>query len=120
MKHCYTCSRFFTDEYQFCTGCGRSFGVRYCRSGLHLNSAASEYCRECGSSDLSTPDEEPPDSKSVKVFIVATALAGLALAVTFVFLSLQATESLPSWKILLLMLGGAIVLVSWSSFRQNR
>ena len=119
MKYCYTCSRYFTDEFLFCTQCGRSFGVRYCRNGLHLNSTASEYCRECGSSDLSTPDEEPQDSMPLKVLIFAAALLGLVLAVTFVIASLRATESLPSGRIFLFMIGIAITLVSWTSFRRN-
>ena len=119
MKYCYTCSRYFTDEFLFCTQCGRSFGVRYCRNGLHLNSTGSEYCRECGSSDLSTPDDEPPDSMSLKVLIIVGALVGLALAVIFVFASLRATESLPSGRIVLLMIAGAVVLAGWTSFRRN-
>jgi len=119
MKYCYTCKRYFTDEFHFCTQCGKSFTVRFCRSGRHLNPIDAHYCRECGSSDLSNPDKEPPDSTPAKVFLIAGSFAAAAVALIFVLLSLWATDGLPPPAIFFFMLGGAVVLVGWSSFRQS-
>src|SRR5207247_8377214 len=79
MKHCYNCDSKYPDTFLFCTGCGTSFDVKYCRK-LHANSSQAEYCHLCGSSELSSPHKRPKESiRSVIVLglVVLFAVAGI-------------------------------------------
>ena len=40
----------------FCTSCGRSFDVRLCPR-LHVNPRGAQVCAQCGSRDLSQPQQ---------------------------------------------------------------
>jgi RNA polymerase subunit RPABC4/transcription elongation factor Spt4 len=117
MKYCYTCKRFFTNEFRFCSLCGRSFGVRYCRRGRHINAIDAHYCRECGSSDLSTPVKKPPDSTRAKAMFITCAFLAATVALGFVLWSLSELDSLPPPIMFIIIVLGALVLFCWSSFR---
>src|SRR5436190_18850548 len=79
MKHCYNCDSKYPDTCLFCTGCGASFDVKYCRR-LHANSSQAEYCHLCGSSELSSPHKRPNDSMRTVIalgLIVLFAVPGI-------------------------------------------
>src|SRR5713101_1826853 len=106
MKYCYTCRAYRPEDSTFCTRCGSSFGVKYCRK-LHPNPVTAEYCRVCGSSDLSTPHKRPR-RRGVGLFI--TAALGVLVAIVTVWSivrSVSAYDSISSGEILLILLGGA-------------
>src|SRR5438128_6848258 len=69
MKYCHNCKIYRPEDSRFCTRCGSSFDVKYCRK-LHPNSVTAEYCSVCGSSDLSTP-HKPSSRQSVAVLTIA-------------------------------------------------
>lgn len=66
----------------FCTLCGSSFDVKYCRK-LHPNPVTAEYCGVCGSSDLSTPHRRPKRGMVgvVTLVVVSISVAGSTLVV---------------------------------------
>jgi hypothetical protein len=59
MRICYHCGRLTAGHPLFCTTCGRSYNAKLCPR-LHPNSRAAEACSQCGSRDLSTPQERLP------------------------------------------------------------
>src|SRR5207249_11017808 len=73
MKHCYNCDRKYPDTFLFCTACGASFDVKYCRK-LHANSSQAEYCHLCGSSELSSPHHRPKEWQMAVIVLSTVAL----------------------------------------------
>lgn len=55
MKKCYRCNTKSPKEFRYCRRCGCSFRFRYCGKG-HINPVNAQYCNECGSEKMSTPD----------------------------------------------------------------
>ena len=86
--------------------CGASFDVKYCRR-LHPNPATADYCRVCGSSDLSLPDRRPRSSRAglIALVVIGTSLAGvsLLLAAPFAYVVLQSREGLGALASLILI-----------------
>jgi len=119
MKFCYTCKIYLSDDCRFCTQCGSSFALKYCPK-LHVNHTDSEYCKVCGSSELSTPDDRPKQTNIGKVMLVAFALGMVLLAFGVVFISLSAQDALPPKSIVILMIGGVIVILITSRVRQRK
>ncbi|MCX6379862.1 MAG: hypothetical protein NT023_10365 [Armatimonadetes bacterium] len=72
MKLCLSCYRLWGSQTQFCGHCGRSFGGRLCRA-RHLSPPASQFCVQCGNTELSEPTR-------------CLSLNGLVLVVTGLFL----------------------------------
>ena len=87
MKHCYNCDRKYSDAFLFCTGCGASFDVKYCRK-LHANSTQAEYCHLCGSSELSSPHKQPKESMRSVIVLGLVALFAVAGILRLVLRSL--------------------------------
>src|SRR6266704_5692761 len=90
MKHCYNCRRKFPDTFLFCTACGASFDVKYCRK-LHANSSQAEYCHVCGSSELSSPHKRPTESMRSVIVLTIIVLFAAAGILRMVLLSLPET-----------------------------
>jgi hypothetical protein len=116
MKYCYTCKRSSPDTFVFCTRCGSSFDVKYCRK-LHANSAQAEYCQVCGSSDLSTPHIRPKGSGIVAIVSTAAGLLTALGALVFIITSGTGFDGVSAAEILLGLIGVAGALVLWSHFR---
>ncbi len=69
----------------------------------------------CGSSDLSTPDRGEKEIKRAMVKMIVGAAAAAAVVLTLVFVFLSRHDAVPSGRVLLWMVGGAMVAVvlSW-------
>lgn len=112
MKYCYNCKAYRPDDFAFCIQCGASFDVKYCQR-LHPNPTTADYCRVCGSSDLSAPHKRPL-RRGVSLF--SAAAAGLAVAIMtvwFIVRSLPAYDSIPSWGIVLVLAVIAAAIAIW-------
>lgn len=59
MRICYHCGRLTSGKPLFCNTCGRSFSVKLCPR-LHPNPRTAEACAQCGSRELSIPQERLP------------------------------------------------------------
>src|SRR2546422_10565229 len=90
MKHCYNCDRKYPDTFLFCTACGASFDVKYCRK-LHANASTAEYCHVCGSSELSSPHKRPTESMMNMIALTVVALSAVASILRMVLRSLPDT-----------------------------
>ncbi len=120
MKYCYNCRFYLSNDFIFCTKCGSSFDLKYCRK-LHPNSARAEFCKVCGSPDLSTSHRRPTDKRISVIILIAVALLFVVVIPLVVVLrSLNVYDALPSNKLLLLMIAAAIILATASSFRKPR
>jgi hypothetical protein len=116
MKYCYNCQVYRPDDFAFCIKCGASFDVKYCRR-LHPNPATADYCRVCGSPDLSNPHTRPRlgMTAAVSLFVIATGVAGTALFL--VISSLAQYTSISAWKILCLTAIAACGFVAWKAIK---
>jgi ribosomal protein L40E len=116
MKHCHRCDIDMPDAALFCIRCGNSFGARYCPR-LHPNPISADYCRACGSPDLSTPQR--PNRWSHVWIVLMLALAFLALICTPIMLA-QAVDVSPRQVlgVLILTATAAGALISLSSIRR--
>ena len=119
MKYCYTCKRSSPDTCAFCTHCGSSFDVKYCRK-LHANSAQAEYCRVCGSSDLSTPHIRPKRSGTVVIVLAGAGLLTALGALVFILRSGTGFDGVSTVEIVLVLIGVAGTLALWSHFRTRK
>src|SRR5437870_13455127 len=90
MKYCYNCRRGHSNAFLFCSGCGASFDVKYCRK-LHANSAQAEYCHLCGSSELSSPHKRPKESIRVVIAVGLVVLLTAAGILKLILRSLPET-----------------------------
>ena len=53
---CLSCFRWSPSGSPFCSGCGRSFGARYCGAKKrHYNAMNAQFCAQCGSERLTDP-----------------------------------------------------------------
>ena len=77
MRICYHCGRITSGQPLFCSWCSRSYDIRLCPR-LHPNPRTAQACSQCGSQNLSTPQEKFPFWFKPLLFF-ATALPGLAL-----------------------------------------
>src|SRR6266704_2028720 len=119
MKHCYNCRRKYPDTCLFCTACGASFDVKYCRK-LHANSSHAEYCHVCGSSELSSPHKRPKESmRSVLVLglVVLSAVAGI---LRLVLRSLPETGLMQPRTVLASASASACFVAFWSWVKRKR
>ena len=119
MKHCYNCDRKYPDTFLFCTACGASFDVKYCRK-LHANSSTAEYCHVCGSSELSSPHKRPKESmRSVLVLglVVLSAVAGI---LRLVLRSLPETGLMQPRTVLASASASACFVAFWSWVKRKR
>ena len=109
MKFCYTCKRYAAKDSTFCMLCGSSFAVRYC-SKLHRNPRNADYCKVCGSSDLSQPDIRPKESLLKKMVLISSSAAALALGASVIEVFIKSEDVMPSSKILLLVIMAPLLL----------
>jgi ribosomal protein L40E len=100
MKYCYNCKVRYPDTFTFCTRCGASFDVKLCRK-LHPNPRHAEYCRVCGSSDLSTPHNRPGDWRTGIIVATAGALLTVFVALLWVLGSAGKDDGIRSAMVLL-------------------
>lgn len=77
---CRTCRRASVNTAQFCDGCGRSFGFRFCPRN-HRSSADSLFCSVCGSDELSIVTERISFGLPLRILTLLTALGLLMLVV---------------------------------------
>src|SRR5260221_52441 len=82
MRVCYHCGRLTAGPAIFCNHCGRSYSVKFCPR-LHSNPRSSEACAQCGSRELSTPQERLP-----LWFKPASFLAGVIPGLVLLLISL--------------------------------
>jgi hypothetical protein len=59
MRYCYNCGHITPGEPAYCNSCGRSYDVKLCPRG-HQNPRGAEVCSQCGSRELSTPQQKVP------------------------------------------------------------
>jgi RNA polymerase subunit RPABC4/transcription elongation factor Spt4 len=59
MKLCSNCKHITPGDPKVCNRCGRTYDVKLCPR-MHPNPRAAEFCSECGSRDLSTPQPRTP------------------------------------------------------------
>jgi uncharacterized membrane protein YvbJ len=77
MRICNHCGKLTAGRPLFCNHCGRSFSVKFCPR-LHPNSRDAEACSQCGSRELSIPqDRLPIRFRALMLFL--SIIPGLAL-----------------------------------------
>lgn len=83
MRICNHCGKLTAGRPLFCNHCGRSFSVKFCPR-LHPNSRDAEACSQCGSRELSIPqDRLPIRFRALMLFL--SIIPGLALKLLFHF-----------------------------------
>jgi|SRR6185437_9960332 len=80
MKYCTNCQNLSAGEPLFCPHCNHTFDGKLCPH-RHVNDRSAQFCRECGSADLSTP--APDRSFLVKAFILILPKAGALFLLLF-------------------------------------
>src|SRR2546425_13111650 len=119
MKYCHNCKIYRSGESKFCTRCGSSFDVKYCRK-LHLNTVTAEYCSVCGSSDLSTP-HKPSSRQTVAVLTAAgVGIAAAVIVLASVLQSLFIEGSDFFGEMLIVAICSAMATVCWSGWKNRR
>src|SRR5207248_750212 len=119
MKHCYNCDRKYPDTFLFCTGCGASFDVKYCRK-LHANSSQAEYCHLCGSAELSSPHKRPTESIRSMVALTIVALFAVAGILRMVLSSLPENALMQPRTVLATASASAGIVAIWSLVKRKR
>src|SRR5207249_2253890 len=119
MKHCHNCDRNYPDTFFFCTGCGASFDVKYCRK-LHANSSQAEYCHACGSSELSSPHKRPTEPMRPVIALTVIVLFAAAGILRMVLGSLPESGFMQPRTVLATAGVSASLVVIWSSVRRKR
>ena len=114
MKYCRNCQLYFGDDVQFCTFCGASFNVKYCRRRLHPNPIDARYCRLCGASDLSKPHAKPQQTTRRLPLVFFVALSVAAAALLLVVIPLLRSAAFPA-SILIPMIVAACLMVAFRS-----
>src|SRR2546426_1441963 len=112
MKHCYNCGRKYPDTFLFCTGCGASFDVKYCRK-LHANSSQAEYCHLCGSSELSSPHKRPKESMRSAIVCGVVLLFATGVILRFVLRSLPEVGLMSPGTVMATASASASFVVIW-------
>ncbi len=59
MRFCNKCKHLNAGKNPYCQHCGSTFNVKLCPR-MHPSPRAAQYCAECGSSELSTPQPKVP------------------------------------------------------------
>lgn len=106
MKYCYTCRAFRQSSASYCLSCGRSFDVRLCER-QHLNPRSADYCQECGSTELSTPDRRPPMRAILSGLGVVSAMGVAVFALGWMLASIV-LDFFPVYR---RMLGSTIIVI---------
>jgi ribosomal protein L40E len=119
MKYCYTCRAYRPKDSTFCTRCGSSFDVKYCRK-LHPNPVTAEYCRVCGSSDLSIPHNRPKRKFIILVIVLVVSVSVVGTALTVILRSLVEDDAVASWRIVGIMGLTALAIVAWTFSKAAR
>src|SRR3989454_2800399 len=119
MKHCYNCGRKYPDTFLFCTGCGASFDVKYCRK-LHANSSHAEYCHVCGSSELSSPHKRPTESMRSVIVLTVIVLVAAGGILTLVLRSLPESGLMQPRTVLVTASASACFVAIWSLVKRKR
>jgi RNA polymerase subunit RPABC4/transcription elongation factor Spt4 len=118
MKRCNDCNTFAPEGSPFCMVCGSSFGLKLCPR-LHRNPPVAQYCRTCGSRQLSRPHRASfPRHRKLALLVGIVGLAsGVFLTVTL--LLRPPAERAPTATILLLLLMPVLLLAARKSDRKK-
>ena len=112
MKYCPYCKRVNLGNPKFCNYCGRTWYLRLCPKG-HENPVDAQFCRLCGSPDLSTPSGRKPAWKWL-----LRCLVWIVLTMCLVLLIENRSRFLPVFLNFLLciclLLAGYFFIVSFS------
>src|SRR5713101_9173376 len=119
MKYCNNCRRGHPNTFLFCTGCGASFDVKYCRK-LHANSYQAEYCHLCGSSELSSPHKRPTASMRSVIVLTVIVLFAAAGILRMVLRSLPETGLMQPRTVLATASASACLVAMWSWVKRKR
>jgi len=113
MRICYHCGRGSSGRPLFCTTCGRSYNIRLCGK-LHPNRRNASACSQCGSRDLSLPEEKAPLWFRLLILLSGIIPGCLLLFVSAVYLAyfLYALISDPA-GLLIPMLYGLLLGIIW-------
>src|SRR5438552_17711132 len=114
MRICYHCGRVTSGQPLFCNWCSRSYSVRLCPR-LHPNPRSAEACSQCGSRDLSIPQEKLPLWFRPLMFF-AGVLPGAALLLISILYICYFTYRLftDPYNLLLPMLFGLSLGLAWA------
>lgn len=113
MRYCFSCRKITSGKPAYCNYCGKSYGVKLCPRG-HSNPRGAEVCSECGSRNLSTPQQ----SGKVSIWLLAIFgfilpfLALLIVTLGYMYVFAQAIFQDPS-GLLPLMLRGLGLGLLW-------
>src|SRR5215468_5412423 len=113
MRICYHCGRITSGQPLFCSWCSRSYDVRLCPR-LHPNHRSAQACAQCGSRNLSIPQEKLTFWFKPLLFL-GTALPGIGLLllsllyIPYFLIRLLRSSS----KLLLPMLVGLLLGIVW-------
>jgi hypothetical protein len=114
MRYCYNDNHITTGKPLFCEQCGRSYDVKLC-SRMHVNPRRAEFCSQCGSRDMSTPQPRVPFWMRIFVFLLSF-LPGVILAmlsILTVVLLLKALLASPRMICVLVFLAIAAGTLTW-------
>jgi hypothetical protein len=118
MKYCYTCKTSRPDGFKFCTRCGSSFDVKYCRN-IHPNPVDAVYCQLCGSSDLSVPHRRPRTRTSWVVVLLIMSISTVGTVVSMALAPLAQLGIATTWEIVTVMAIITLAVVIWTSIKNG-
>jgi len=110
MKYCYQCGRITAGKPFFCSFCGRSYDAKLCPR-LHPNPRVAEFCSQCGSRELSTPQPKISVWWKVLEFLAKVVLGTCLVYITLA--GLVAVLKTPHLRNPLIVFG-ILLAVLWS------
>jgi len=118
-KCCNNCKKSYPEEHAFCPSCGTSFDAKYCPK-LHQNDLRAIYCHVCGSSDLSTPHDQPTRIALTLLIVTVLAYAGAIWVGTIIMLSLFWEKPDTFKGKALVTVGAAFATVCWAQYKNRK
>jgi RNA polymerase subunit RPABC4/transcription elongation factor Spt4 len=118
MKFCSNCKHITPGDPKVCNRCGRTYDVKLCPR-MHSNPRAAEFCSECGSRDLSTP--QPRSSVWIDVLLFLSRKLGwvlllvLSVWVSVVFIKDLRSDPLLQLRFIVLL---ALLGLLWYCYTQ--
>jgi ribosomal protein L40E len=108
MRRCNTCRQISPHDARFCGSCGASFGVRLCPK-FHENPIEAQYCRTCGSRDLSRHHHIPQSARLQRTIVLSGCVVLGVLVLTAILLMIAGPRDLLSLGHFLSSLMGALL-----------